>query len=92
MSEIDDKFYERADKHIDLSNTQLSTASIGKVSASMMYGLARFNSWVSACAFDNAKEMQESKEATIKYFVSEYKDMLTEHLEDYIKNFDKYMK
>ena len=92
MTEIDDNFFERADDHINLSNEQLSTVGKGKVSASMMYSVARFNSWLSASGFNNSEEMKLAKEETIKYFVTEYKKMLKENLDDYIENFDKYMK
>ena len=92
MSEIDDKFFDRADEHIHLSNKQISNATSGKVSASMMYSVARFNSWISACGFNSAEDMNKAKEETIKYFVTEYEKMLTENLDDYIDNFDKYMK
>lgn len=91
MSEIDDDFFARADEHIDLSNMQLMGVARGKVSASMMYSVARFNSWVSACEFENGREMDEAKEETVKYFVTEYEKMLREHLQDYIDNFDEYM-
>jgi len=92
MSKIDDKFFERADAHINLSNEQLSDTDIGKVSASMMYSVARFNAWVSAFRFNNSTEMKGSKQEIIKYFVTEYEKMLTENLDDYIENFDNYMK
>lgn len=92
MAEIDDNFFKRADDHINLSNQQLSTTSAGKVSASMMYSVARFNSWVSACGFHNSMEMKEAREETVKYLVTEYEKMLQENLDDYIENFDKYMK
>jgi hypothetical protein len=89
----DDKFYERADAHIHLSNSQItSEIGMGKVSASMMYATARFNSWVSACGWDNAKEMSSAKNETIEYFVSEYQKMLEENLDDYIANFESYMR
>jgi hypothetical protein len=91
MSKVDDEFYTRADEHIDLSNEQLSKATRGKVSASMLYSTARFNAWVSACEFKSAKEMKEAKEETIRYFVTEYEKMLVENLENYMENFDKYM-
>ena len=92
MSETDDKFFKRADEHINLSNEQLSNTSGGKVSASMMYSVARFNAWMSACGFNNSDEMEKAKKETIKYFVDEYEKMLTENLEDYIENFDDFMK
>jgi hypothetical protein len=93
MQNPDDEFYERADAHIHLSNNQISgEITRGKVSASMMYATARFNSWVSACGWHNAQEMAEAKEETIGYFVTEYRKMLEENLDDYIKNFESYMK
>jgi len=92
MSKMDDdKFFDRADEHIHLSNEQVSNASMGKVSASMMYSTARFNAWISACGFKNSIEMKEAKQETIKYFVEEYEKMLSENLDDYIENYDNYM-
>jgi len=92
MSKKDDTFFDRADKHIQIANNQLSEESAGKVSASMMYGTARFNAFISACGSKSAEEMKEAQEVTVEYFVGEYEKMLRENLEDYIDNFDKYMK
>ena len=61
----DPEFQARADAHIDLSNSQMEKASRGKVSASMMYSVARFNAWVSACGYDSGEEMREKKSETI---------------------------
>ena len=92
MQEVDDEFYERADEHINLSNDQISEKiGKGKVSASHMYSVARFNAWVSACGFKTADEMSSGKDETVDYFVSEYKKMLVENIEDYVNNFEKYM-
>jgi hypothetical protein len=87
----DDAFYERADAHIHLSNDQLNQVTRGKVSASMLYGTARFNAWVSACGFASGQGMAEARNGTIDYFVAEYRKMLEDNLDDYIANFDKYM-
>ena len=73
---VDDKFYDRADAHIHLSNDQLKEIGSGKVSASTMYALARFNAWVSAGGFNSAKEMSAEREKTIEYFSTEYRKML----------------
>lgn len=90
---VDDNFYERADEHIRLSNSQISKeATIGKVSASNMYATARFNAWVSVCGWKNGDEMKYSKEETLEYFVAEYRKILSENLDDYIKNFESYMR
>jgi hypothetical protein len=91
-ADVDDAFYERADAHIHLSNDQMEGVTRGKVSASMLYGTSRFNAWISACGFNTGEEMREARAETIKYFVAEYEKMLTENLDDYIANFDKYMK
>ena len=93
MQEFDDEFYERADAHIHLSNDQISEPETrGKVSASNMYATARFNAWVSACGWNNGQEMAASKQDTLEYFVAEYRKMLEANLDDYIENFDSYMR
>lgn len=92
MQEVDDEFYDRADAHIHLSNSQINEKiGKGKVSASNMYATARFNAWVSACGWNTGQEMAEAREETIEYFVTEYRKMLEENLNDYIDNFESYM-
>ena len=81
MNKKDDAFFDRADKHIRVANEHLSETSAGKVSASMMYGTARFNAFISACGFKSAEEMKEATEVTVEYFVGEYEKMLRENLE-----------
>ncbi|GLX85326.1 hypothetical protein tloyanaT_15780 [Thalassotalea loyana] len=93
MSQLDDQFFDRADAHINLSNEQISeNIGTGKVSASMMYSTARFNAWLSASGWDSADELRTAKEETIEYFMNEYRKMLEENLNEYIENFDDYMK
>ena len=90
--QLDDKFYERADAHIHLSNDQLADVSAGKVSASMMYATARFNAWISASGFFSRSDMAAKRNETIDYFVTGYRQMLEANLDEYIRNFDDYMK
>lgn len=90
-SEVDPKFYDRADAVINLTNSQMGDVSRGNASASLMYATARFNSWVSATGFSDASEMAKAKAETLEYFTSEYKKMLEENLDDYIVNFSEYM-
>gem|GEM_PF-288107 len=92
VQDVDDEFYNRADEHINLSNEQMSDeVGRGKVSASFMYSVARFNAYVSATGWDSKQEMIDAKEETLEYFVSEYKKMLEENIDDYIENFETYM-
>ena len=90
--DIDDKFYERADAHIHLSNEQIADVGRGKTSASMMYAAARFNAWVSACRFSRTDELAAAREEEIEFFVDQYRGMLEENFDDYVENFSKYMK
>ena len=91
-SKTDETFYPRADAHIDLANAQLAEVSRGKVSASFMYAVARFNAWVTACKADSAEDLRAGKDDSIEYFVSQYRAMLSENLDDYAEHFDKYMR
>jgi Protein of unknown function (DUF3144) len=90
--EIDDQFYQRADAHIFLSNEQLKEAERDKVSGSATYATARFNAWASASGFPSAEHMTASRQGAIDYFVTQYRTMLEENIDDYIRNFDKYLK
>jgi hypothetical protein len=87
----DDRFFERADAHITLSNEQAKEESRGKVSASMMYATARFNAWVGASNCATGEELASARDEAIEYFVEQYRTMLTENLDAYIQNFDQYM-
>ncbi len=92
MAEADKDFFDRVDAHIHLSNGQLNDkTTIGQVSASNMYAVARFNAWVTACGNKSGKEMSQAKQETLKYFTEEYRKMLEVHLDDYINNFDTYI-
>ena len=86
----DPTFFDRADAHIHLSNSQLAGIDPGKVSASMMYATARFNAYVSWIGFRNAADMAEQRDETVRYFTEQYRLMLEENLDDYINNIERY--
>ena len=90
--EADPTFYDRADGHIHLANEHSGNLGRGKVSASLMYGSARFQAWNAACWADDAEEMRAKRDETVKYFVDQYRTMLEENLDDYIEHFQKYMR
>ena len=93
MTKKDDAdFFARADAHIDLANEQLQKASRGKVSAAFLYGASRFNAWVAACSCGSGDELRETRDEIVEYFLQQYRGKLVENLDDYIRNFDKYMK
>lgn len=84
-------FVKRADEHIFLANEQLNTTedlTPGAVSASFLFGAARFNAWVAASEFDSSATMRDAKEEIMEYFVKEYKQMLDQHIESHIEAYD----
>ncbi|MCK5725681.1 MAG: DUF3144 domain-containing protein [Thiotrichaceae bacterium] len=84
------RFYDRADKHIDLANTQMNDkASEGDVSASFLYAASRFNAWISAASFKNAEELTKEKSEIVEYFTKEYRTMLEDNIDSYIEHFDE---
>jgi len=87
---IPPEFWERADQVIALANAQVKGTTIGKVSSSLLYAAARFNSFNVASSADGVDEMKKDKEEAIRYFTEQYKKMLTENLDDYIENFERY--
>ena len=92
MNDKDDQFYQRADTHIHLSNDQVTEdVERGKVSASFLYGAARYNAYISATGSESRDDMISSKEKAMDYFVSEYRKMFEEHYDNYVENYEQYM-
>ena len=86
----DHNFYERANAHINLANDQLQQNLHGKVSASMMYATARFNTSLTAGGYQTRDQMLAHRSENIDYFVREFRLALEEHMDEYIKNFEPY--
>ena len=84
MSEKTSEFIQRADEHIAIANQQLQRGlTLGEVSASFMYGSARFSTYMTCTSFDSAEDMLAEKNEIIDYFVNEYKLALEEHLNNF---------
>ena len=89
MEEKNNGFLKRADAHIALANEQMVEGlTAGDISASFMYGAARFNAWIAASSFDTREDMIEEKEKAIEYFLEEYKKALTEHIDHHAEHYD----
>jgi|TARA_R110002033_G_scaffold63018_1_gene113940 hypothetical protein len=89
MATKNNGFLKRADEHISLANEQLEQEiTQGEVSASFMYGAARFNAWIASTSFANAQDMANEKDKIIEYFVNEYKLALAEHIDNHVSNYD----
>ena len=89
MEEKNNGFLKRADAHIALANEKLAEKlTQGEISASFMYGSARFSAWMAASSFESAEDMKAEKDQVMEYFMQEYKLALEEHLDNHIQNFD----
>jgi hypothetical protein len=88
----DPTFFDRADSFIRLANEHCASIGRGKVSASFMYGCARFQAWNAATWSGTGEDMKARREETLKYFLEQYQTMLEENLDEYIANHAKYMK
>ncbi|HIQ28449.1 MAG TPA: DUF3144 domain-containing protein [Sulfurovum sp.] len=88
----DEQFYARVDTHIAIANGYVkSKVEPTFESNSFMFAASRFNTWLAASGYANVEDFANEKEKILDFFLNQYKLMLDENLDDYIKNFDKYM-
>ncbi len=91
MAEADPHFYDRADALIELANAQLAGASRGAVGDSFLYAAARFHAWSSACEQGDAQALAAAKAQLLEAVVAQYRQLLAQHLDDYIAHFGTYL-
>lgn len=84
-------FWRVADAFIANANQHATSEEPGTVSAAFMYSAARFNSFVIASQCGTKEALENEKSAAIDYFVNQFKLALTENVDDYLANFDKYL-
>src|SRR3546814_17489668 len=87
VTDTDEHFYERADAHIHLANAHTTDIGRGQVSASFLYGAARFNIYVAVCNCDSKDHMISERQSIRDYYVHEYNKMLDNNLDDFIANY-----
>ena len=86
-------FYQRADAVIELANSQLSpTSHSGQVGASLLYAASRYSASVASIGFVKGDDLRKEKEDIIEFYTKQYRQMLSDNLDDYAQNFDKYVK
>lgn len=90
--QLDPAFLKRADAFIHLANEQRAEVTPGQVSAAMLFGTARFNAYTSATGFRSGAEMASKRAETIEFYMTGYRSMLEAHLDEYIANWDSYVK
>lgn len=85
-------FWERANASINLANDQCNTAHPNEVSASNLYAAARFNAFIVAKTTGNAQNMKGERDRALEYFTDQFRQMMAANLDDFVANFDKYMR
>lgn len=84
-------FFERADQFITLANSLLSPNShAGQVAASLTYAAARFATSAASVGFVKGSDFAKEKEDIIKFCTEQYQKMLSDNIDDYAENFEKY--
>ncbi|MBY6223168.1 DUF3144 domain-containing protein [Ferrimonas balearica] len=92
MENTDPDFYHRADAHISLANSQVTNeVGAGKVSASFMYGMARYCAFVYAANSDSKPALEADRDKAIEYFVEQFRLSFEENFDDYVANYEKYL-
>lgn len=92
LSKDIEAFYKRADAIIELANSQLgSEAHSGQVGASLLYAAARFSASVASIGFVKGNDLAAEKNEIIEFYTKQYRQMLSDNLDDYADNFDKYV-
>lgn len=83
-------FFDRADSFIRLANDHCDRVEAGRVSASFMFALARFNAFVCAGTCKSAEEMKGDRKRALDYFTAQFRKMLGDNFDDYVEHFDQY--
>lgn len=94
-------FFERADEFIKQANefcrvekgsTIKPTETRGQVSAAMLFGTARFNTWVASNNFKDGNEMRDAKEQVMSYIMQQFHMMLEDNYDEYCEQFENYLR
>jgi len=90
--ELDARHREMIDAFIDQANQLTDHNSPENVGMALLYAASRFNSFVVSEHAENLQAYENDLAKAEEFFVSQYRNMLTENLDDYKKAFEKYYK
>lgn len=76
--------FQLADKFIALANElNNQEQDVGKVGTAMRFAASRFNAFEAAI---KSSDLQAEKDNALEWFTKEYRDMLSDNLDDHIQN------
>ncbi|MGJ8562960.1 MAG: DUF3144 domain-containing protein [Alphaproteobacteria bacterium] len=86
-------FFKRVDAHVSLANSHIADGEMmGPITGAMMFGTARFNAWMVAFGSENVEHLKTVKDETLELFTKQYSDMMAQHLDYYVENYDALQK
>jgi len=76
-------FWNRADQHIELANSQAEKAEQTTVSASLMFACSRYCVFVASQQAKSPHQLRQDREMVISYYLNQFKLMLEDNFDDY---------
>lgn len=80
-------YRQMADSFISVANQHAEQQNKFMVSSAFLYGSARFSAFVTAVQAQELETYEAEREEAVEYFVSEFRRMLNENLDDYRRVF-----
>jgi len=90
--EVDVIYRQMIDSFIDRANQLAEENSPENVGMALLFAASRFNAFVVSQHAENLEDYEKDGEKARQFFVSQYKEMLIENLDDYKKVYQKYHK
>jgi hypothetical protein len=85
----DGRYYDHANAHIDLSNSQLPEGNPAQIVASMVYSTARFATWVWAASSHSVEELEANRARGLELYLAENRRQFEAHFDDHLRNFEQ---
>jgi hypothetical protein len=86
------EFWERSNAVINLANEQTAAAPPGDVGASILFASARFNAFNFAKDAGSTEALAFDRDRALDYFTEQFRNMMASNLDDFIANFEKFLK
>ena len=90
--EVDVIYRQMIDSFIDSANQLSEENSPENVGMALLFAASRFNAFVVSQHAENLEDYEKDMAKAGQFFASQYKEMLTENLEDYKNTYQKYYK
>ncbi len=90
--EVDVIYRQMIDSFIDRANELADLNSPENVGMALLFAASRFNAFVVSQHAETIEEYEKDLEKAREFFLSQYRDMLSENLEDYKNTYSKYHK